>query len=281
MEKWLHVFRIRCEQFEQAEMFVVDREKDAVVIDAFSAHPEAAIGGGSEWHIAGAERFSGNSVAFQIGRVQNVTNPQYDDRLQKFYEAEGERAPYAYGVFDGETQACVIEKKAGISAKASELAPKLEKLLNQPNIALDAGYRIVVDELRDPEGFIEQIRRAERVTRFSFVAQFENPHDVFKLIHQPAEKYNEVIGGDKTTVESRGENLDKEVVEEMSRSAASVGDSASATIKDVDSKIGRTIYLRGTPLLEKISVPENISNLKDAMLSALRAVYYRLRSGHD
>lgn len=277
MEKWLHVLRVRCEHVEQTNMFAEDRTPEDVIVDAFRAHPAAEVGGGSEWHIAAAELFAGRAVAFQIGRVQSVTNPQYDDQRQRFYEAEGERAPYAYGVFDSETQVCVIEKKAAVSAKAPEVASKLEKLLNKPSFASDAGFRIVVDELRDPEGFIEQVRQADRVTRFQFVAEFENPHDVYTLIHAPAERYNEMIKGQKTTVETRGPDLDKDVVEEMARSAASVGDPASATIREKGQAKGKTVYLRGTPLLEKLSLSDEVEGLRDHMLSALRSAYERLR----
>ncbi|MXP41021.1 hypothetical protein GRI75_05100 [Altererythrobacter soli] len=134
-----------------------------------------------------------------------------------------------------------------------------------------------MDELRDPEGFIEQIRDADRVTRFQFAAEFENAHDVYNLIHRPAEEYNEKIGGTKTTVESRGPSLDKDIVEEMARSAASVGDPASATIKEKGKSKGKTIYLRGTPLLEKILLPAGIDGMKEQMLAALRSAYNRLR----
>lgn len=124
MEKWLHVFRVRCEHVEQKDMFAEDRGAAEVILDSIGSHPEAEIGGGSEWHIAGSERFADRAIAFQIGRIQNVTTPQYDERRQKFYESEGERAPYAYGVFDGTTQACVIERKSNLFAKAADLAPK-------------------------------------------------------------------------------------------------------------------------------------------------------------
>lgn len=281
MEKWLHVLRIRCEHVEQGDMFAQDRGEAAVIVDAIGSHPEAEIGGGNEWHIAGSERFADGAISFQIGRIQNVTNPQYDERRQKFYESEGERAPYAHGVFDSATQACVIERKANLFAKAADLAPKLQKLLNEPKYARDAGVRIVVDELRDPEGFIEQVRASEKVVRFQFVAEFKNPHDVQRLIHGPAEEYNELIGGEKTTVETRGSDLDKGVIEDMARSAASVGDPASATIKDAGGAKSRTIYLRGTPLLEKV-VFGGLEDMKDQMLIALRAAYNRLRKPqHD
>lgn len=129
MEKWLHVFRVRCEHLDQSELFATDRKPKDVILDAFNARPAGEIGGGSEWHIADTEVFAGNAVKFQIGRVQQITNPQYDEEGQRFYEADAERAPYAYGVFDADTQACVVEKKPVISPKATDIAAKLENYL--------------------------------------------------------------------------------------------------------------------------------------------------------
>lgn len=281
MQRWLHVLRIRCEHLEQPGLFAEERLPHDVISDAFLSMPEGEIGGGSEWHIAAAERFAGNAIFFQIGRVQTVKSPQYDGTSRTFYEAERERAPFTIGVFDAETQACVIERRASVSAKAVEIAPKLEKLLNTPSIANDAGFRIVVDELRDPEGFIEQIIAAHRITRFSFSAEFENAHDVGALIRRPAERYNELIGGTKTTVETRGEDLDKVVVEEAARSAASVGDPASATIREEEGGKAKTIHLRGSPLLEPVTFGETVDAVSEAMLAALRAAYFRIRRPSD
>ncbi|WP_157799349.1 hypothetical protein [Qipengyuania seohaensis] len=281
MQKWLHVFRIRCEPFDQTDLFAEEREASDVILDSILAHPTAEVGGGSEWHIAAAEKFAGRAIIFQFGRVQSITSPQYDGTRERFYEAEAERAPYVHGVFDGETQACVIEKKSGVTAKPSEVAAKLQKLLNSVDFPAKSGFRVVVDELRDPENFIEQVRQAERITRFQFTAEFENPHDVYKLIHEPAEQYNEQIRGQKTTVETRGEDLNKDVVEEMARSAASVGDTASATILDGERGRGRVIYLRGTPLLEKLEFSAGLEDIKERMLAALKAAYIRLRYPRD
>lgn len=281
MEKWVHVLRIRAEHFEQRDFLIVEREPSDIIADALLDMPEGEIGGGSDWHIAAAERFAGSAVYFQIGRVQKINQPQYDEGTRKFFEAEGERAPYTEGVFDGETQTCVIERRPNVAAKAIEIAPKLEKLLNSTRAPAEAGVTIRVDELRDPTGFIDQIRESYRVTRFSFTAEFENAHDVYGLIHRPAEQYNEAIRGAKTTVESRGDDLDKEVVEEAARSAASVGDPASATVKpDKGGKL-KTIYLRGTPLLELVELAEKAEAIKETMLAAAKRAYHRLRKPND
>lgn len=277
MDKWLYVFRVRCEHVVQGDLFSEEREPGDVIVDALLAMPAGEIGGGSEWHIAAPEQFDGGPIYFQIGRVQQITSPQYDERTQKFYESEAELAPYTHGVFDPLTQVCGIEKKNLVSAVSSEIASKFEKLLNIPPFTDRAGVRIVVDEIRDPEGFIEKIKNSYRVTRFSFSAEFENAHDVQSLIHRPAERYNELIKGSVTTVETRGDDLDKEVVEEVARSAASVGDFASATIREGKEGKKKTVYLRGTPLLEKLVVPEKVTDFKYAMLSALRSAYHRVR----
>lgn len=60
-----------------------------------------------------------------------------------------------------------------------------------------------------------------------------------------------------------------------------MGDPASATIKDAPGAKSRTIYLRGTPLLEKV-VFDGFEEMKGQMLIALRAAYNRLRNPqHD
>ena len=98
MEKWLHVFRVRCEHLDQPELFAENREPTAVILDALQARPTTEVGGGSEWHIADTENFAGNAAKFQIGRVQKISTPQFDDRDLKFYEADGESAICLRGV---------------------------------------------------------------------------------------------------------------------------------------------------------------------------------------
>lgn len=275
---WIHVLRVRCEPLSQGGLFDEPRSPADIILDAIRSAPTANVGRGSEWHIGKPEVVDGGAIGFKMGRTTAVTVPQFDVEAHDFYEAEVERAPYTFGLFDSETQACGIVKKAGVSQNASEVAAKLERLLNASAAPEKAGYRIVVDPITDPQGFIEQLRSASTITRFSFTASFPNPFDVEALIQRPAEEFTKVAGGEKTKVEVRGENLNEEVLEDLARGIASTGDQASATIRQKGIRRGKPIYLRGNPVQESVEAEGPTKSIYGAMRDATRAAYYRVRN---
>lgn len=275
---WIHVLRIRCEPLQQGVLFAEPREPAEVITDAIRATPTADVGRGSEWHIGKPEDVAGGATGFKMGRSSAVTLPRYDSEKHDFYEAEVERAPYTLGVFDPGTQACGVVKKAGVSQNPTEIAAKLEKLLNASAHPEKAGVRIVVDPLTDPQGFIEQLRSATAVTRFSFTASFPNPFDVEALIQRPAEEFTKIAGGEKTKVEVEGDNLNEEVLEELARGVASTGDQASATVRQDGASRGKRIYLRGNPVQEAVEAEGPAQGVYEKIREAARAAYGRVRN---
>lgn len=275
---WLHILRARCEPLQQGTLFDQPRPPSDVIADAVRATPTAQVGRGSEWHIGKPEQLPDRAIGFKMGRTTAITVPQFDVETHDFYEAEVERAPYTFGVFDLDTQACGIVKKAGVSQSASEIASKLEKLLNASAIPEKAGFRIVVDPITDPEGFIEQMRSASSITRFSFTASFANPFDVEALIQRPAEEFTKAAGGEKTTVEVKGDNLNEEVLEDLARGVASTGDHASATVRQEGTRRGKRIYLRGNPVQEPVEEEGPAKSIYAAMRDATRIAYNRVRN---
>jgi hypothetical protein len=273
---FIHVLRIRCEPLEQGRLFVEKKEPSTIISEALFAMPTAHVGRGSEWHIGRPERLPSDGIGFQMGRVQAVTEPHFDTELHWFFEAETQRAPFTIGVFDQRHQACGIIRKSGVSQSAGEVAGKLEKLLNATPFPESAGYRIVADPISDPQQFVEQIRGAHEVTSFTFFAGFENPFDVENLIQRPAEKFNKLVGGDRTKVEVQGDNLNRDVLEELTRGVASTGDYAAANIRTEKGQRTKRIYLRGSPLTEAVH-PSPEKSLFDTVLSATREAYDRIR----
>ena len=210
---WTHLLRVRCEPLSQGSLFATPQAPSDVIIEAIQAAPTAHVGRGSEWHIARPEMIDDDFIGFKMGRLTEVTVPQYDSFAQDFYEAEAERAPFTFGVFDKLTQSCGIIKRQGVSQSASEIGAKLEKLLNASAAPEKAGYRIVVDAITDPESFIQTLRSAEAITRFSFTASFPNVFDAQAQIQQPAEQFTNAVGGTQTTVEVKGNQLDEAILE--------------------------------------------------------------------
>lgn len=274
---WIHIARIRCEPLQQGSLFVEERLPTKVISDCILARPTADVGRGSSWHIGASNELSGDGISFQMGRVQEISSPQFDSVEHSFFEAQAERAPYTVAVYDQRHQCCGIVKKSGVSQSANEICSKLETLLNSTEYPSRAGVRVVVDPLIDPENFIEQLRNSSEIVKFSFTAGFENPFDVESLIQRPAEKFNQSVGGIQTKVEVEGPNLNKEILEDLSRAVASTGDKAAASIRKEPRQKAKRIYLKGTPLQEPLELPSDRSPFQ-VMLGATREAYDRIRN---
>ena len=277
----IHLLRVRCEPLLQKGLFETPLNPAQVIVKSLLSAPTGKVGRGSEWHIGKPELIAEEGgVGFKMGRRTAVTLPQYDKDARDFFEEKVERAPYTFGVFDAENQTCGIVRRSGVSQSAVEIASKLEKILNASEIPNESGFRIVVDPIRDPQGFIEQLQSAAQIKKFSFTSTFPNPFDVEELIQRPAEEFTKIVGGTKTKVEVNGENLSGEVLEELSRGVASTGDEASATILEDGKRKTKRVHLKGNPILEAVEVGIDLSSVREYynyMLKATKSAYKKIR----
>jgi len=273
---YIHVLRIKCESLAQADFFGVTRDPVDIITRSFEAKPTADVGRGSEWHIGNVEPVEQSAIGFAMGRTQAVKSPQFDSVSHNFLEEEAMRAPFTIGVFDKDTQTCGIIRKTGVSQSSSEIAGKLQTLLNAVSIARDSNSHIVVDPIPDPIGFVDAIRDSEAVTRFSFTVTRPNPHDVDRLIQRPAEEFTEAADGQRTRVEVEGESLNKDLIEDVAKAVAAVGETAAANIRPQGGGRIKRIFLSGNPVVE--AVEANVSNtVFGAILTRAREAYSRIR----
>jgi hypothetical protein len=241
------------------------------------AKPTADVGRGSEWHLGNIETVSPEGIGFAMGRTMAVKSPQFDSVSHDFMEEEAMRAPFTIGVFDQRHQACGIIRKAGVSQSSSEIASKLASLLNAAPYARESNMRIFVDPIIDPVGFLEAIRSASSVTRFSFTASRPNPADVNRLIQRPAEEFTQAAGGDRTRIEVEGENLDKEIIEDLTKAVAAVGETAAANVRPEPHARTKRVYLGGNPVVEPVDAGAS-NTLFGAILGQTREAYDRIRN---
>jgi len=211
-----------------------------------------------------------------MGRTQAIKSPQFDTVNYNFLEEEAMRAPFTVGVFDKDTQSCGIIRKAGVSQNAEEISSKLQTLLNSASVAQEANSHIIVEPIPDPVGFVDAIRRADAVTRFSFTVTRPNPHDVDRLIQRPAEEFTEAAGGDRTKVEVEGEELNKDLIEDVAKAVAAVGETAAANIRPQGGGRTKRIYLSGNPVVESVN-PGVANTIFAAILTSSREAYHRIR----
>lgn len=112
--------------------------------------------------------------------------------------------------------------------------------------------------------------------RFSFTASFPNVFDAQDQIQRPAEKFNKAVGGDKTTVEVVGPDLDEEILVDLARGAAATGEKASATVRQ-PGKRNKRISLSGSPVQELVDQNTSSSIYINLLTAAVRA-YERVRA---
>lgn len=279
---YIHVLRIKCESLAQGDLLRATRDPVDIITRSFEAKLTANVGRGSEWHIGNVEPVDSDGVGFAMGRTQAVKSPRFDSINHNFLEEEAMRAPFTIGVFDKKTQTCGVIRKTGVSQNSSEIAGKLQILLNavpasnNVSIAQEANSRIVVEAVADPIGFIDAIRRAQAVTRFSFTVTRPNPHDVDRLIQKPAEEFTEVADGLRTRIEVEGESLNKDLVEDVAKAVAAVGETAAANIRPAGGGKTKRIYLGGNAVVEPVEQNDNIS-IFSSILQNTKSAYAKIR----
>jgi hypothetical protein len=273
---FIHVLRVKCEPLPQANFLTKPMSSIDIISRSLRSKPTAHVGSGSEWHLGNVETVEADGIGFAMGRTAFVKSPQFDERTHDFLEEEVTRAPFTVGVFDQRHQVCGIVRKSGVSQNADQIAAKLATLLNSASFAREANSVITVDPVRDPATFIESLRSAYTVTRFSFYASRPNPHDVDRLIQRPAEEFTQVAGGERTKVEVEGQDLDRDVLEELSKAVASVGETAAASVRPEERSHTKRVYLTGNAVTEPIT-GEATTGLLSRILKSTREAYDRIR----
>jgi hypothetical protein len=276
----IHLVRIKCEGLPQGDFLREESEPVSVITKSFQFKPTADVGRGSEWHIGNVEALQDAGVAFAMGRTQAVRTPQFDADTHNFLEEEALRAPFTLGVFDSTTQACGIIKKAGVSQSVIEISGKLEILLNSAPFAREANSRIVVEPISDPVNFIEAVRSAAFVTKFSFTVTRPNPADVNRLIQGPAKNFTSEIGGDRSKIEVEGDSLNPDIIVDVANAVAADGEQATATIRETPKGSIKRIYLSSNPVLERVETSPYDSVIQ-SILESTRRAYRRVRGKTD
>lgn len=267
---------MKCESLPQGDLLRTPGDSAEIITRSLEAKPDADVGRGSVWHIGNLNHFDEGGISFAMGRKQAITVQQFDDITHDFMEEEAMRAPFTLGVFDPQLQICGVIRKSGVSQNATEISGKLAALLNAAPFARQANSKILVEPIPDPVGFLQAIRSARAVLRFSFTVSRPNPMDVDRLIQGPAKDFTEKVDGEKSRVETDGPELNKDVIEDVAGAVAADGEQAVATIRPSEGGPSKRVHLAGNPIVEGVDVAPNSSALV-AILEASRRAYRRVR----
>ncbi|RMG40526.1 MAG: hypothetical protein D6732_03220 [Methanobacteriota archaeon] len=275
----LYLFRVKVQKNAQGSLFGQDIEPRKIITKAISSKPSAELRKGYIWHIGNVAFIDSEGLSFAAGRTTKKSKELYDDNEKNFLEVEDKESPFTYVYYDMKYGFFAIEPKSKLSPTVKGIANNIEKLLNRQDVVIDSGYRIEISEIWDPEGFLNDIHQAYAVVGFTVHFGKPNPFDVEADFHRPLERFLDETGGERGKATVQGQDLDRDRIEEVTRSVASTGNDASARIRMNEGQRPVTRHLKGDP----VSIPIEDEERADrrTLLDKLRNAYIRVRRHPD
>jgi hypothetical protein len=246
------------------------------LISAVSEKPSVTTKSGHEWHIGNVRMFNDWQGYFAVGRTTTSTIEKFDTQTGDFIEEELEQSPYTHCVFDSHIGLIGIAKKLSLSQHTKGIASRLEFLLSSTDVVALDRLTVEVRPIPDPEGFLRSIETALRVFRFSATFRGPNPFDADEYFQKPLSAYLSAARGTKGIATIRGDNLDRDVIAQVTRSTAATGNEASARLLKPGHRKAVTVNLQGDPVKRRY---EEETHMPDLVLQDLIELYHQVR--HD
>lgn len=268
------MYRFKVFPSAQMQLFEKPLSPQEILKQTVAATPEVTLRKNVVWHIGNIEKMGEHGLYFAFGKTTDSTLSIYEDG--KFRELEYSSAPYTHVILDTALEVCAIAKKPKLSPTTGGIANRLVELLNRSDKAKSFEAVFEINQLQDPQSFIDYLRKAYRVSKFTVKFTRPNHFDVETDFSKPFERYINEVGGDKGKAEITGRELNPEKLEQVTRSAASSGDAISAQIENKKGE-KTTKHLKNNPVI--IKSPNELSTTaeREQLLNTLQASYKRVR----
>jgi hypothetical protein len=268
------LFRLKVYPAKQSSLFGPEQTRAQILRAALLALPSAELRRGNVWHVGNVETLDGDGIYFRVGRTSRSSLALYKDGV--FLDTEFETAPYTHVILDIALEVCAIAKKSQLSPTTKGIASRFSRLLNEAGHSGEVRAAFEIDEISDPEDFITYIRQAYSILKFWITVSRPNPFDENEDFVKPFQRFLTEADAYKGKAEVDGANLKADILEELTRSAASAGNDAGATLisKTEERKVRKR--LRGNT----VNVPqEDVSDeqSKRDVLRRTRESYNRIR----
>ncbi|MGN7102340.1 hypothetical protein ACTHR6_12055 [Ralstonia holmesii] len=268
------LFRAKFVKPLQISLFDAQVTPRDLFLSALSEKPSAELRKGYTWHIGNIQYFTPDTGYFAVGRTTNSTIEKFDEESGNFLEEELAASPYTHCVFDARIGILGIAKKTSLAQSAKGVAARVEQLLSTSKVIVQNNIAVEVHPIPDPEGFLRALNTAHRVTRFAATFHGPNPFDADEYFQKPLAVYLQAASGERGKTQIQGEDLNREVLVEVTRSTAATGNEASARITKSKNQKPITINLKGDPIKRRYDENEHYP---DAVLKDLSDTYNRVR----
>lgn len=269
------LFRARFIKPRQTSFLHTDLTPGNLFLQALEERPSGELRKDYIWHIGNIRYFSKTRGYFAVGRTTKSTIEKFDNQTGNFVEEELEESPYTHCVFDAHIGFIGIAKKASLTGSSKGVATRIEQLLSASRAISENNVSVEIAPIPDPEDFLRALDSAYRVTRFAATFRGPNPFDADEYFQKPLSVYVSAANGKKGKAQIQGDDLNREVLQQVTRSTAATGNEASARIMKSRSQKAITISLKGDPIKRRYDGDEH---QPEAVLADLANLYHQVRS---
>lgn len=272
------LFRLKFIRSKQTSFLHKNITPEESMLSSIDEKPSAELRNGFNWHIGNVQMFDKKTGYFAVGRTTISTIEKFDEISGNFVEEELESSPYTHCVFNASIGFIGIAKKPNLSQTTKGIAGRLEQLLSLSSVVIGNEMTVEVRPIPDPEGFLNSVENAFRVFSFSATFRGPNPFDADEHFQRPLSVYLSAANGSKGRTTISGEDLDRAVLQEVTRSTAATGNEASARLQKSKNAKAITVNLRGDPLKRKY---DEDSHNPQQVLADLTKLYNNVRKYED
>lgn len=185
------------------------------------------------WAIGNISQISPNESFFNFGRIYRDVSKGYDDEARRFVNVTHPNAKLANIFVNLETQLVAISIVGNEQLTPKVVANYLCKVMKNANSLQLERASFVLQTIKHPRGFVEQLRSAPSVKEFRFSVTNPNPFSPSDF-QNATKKYLEETSGQKATVTNRGEALNPENLAKLAEEVGRYGDEVNAKILNLD-----------------------------------------------
>nr|WP_314860779.1 hypothetical protein [uncultured Undibacterium sp.] len=225
----IYFFRLRLFDRPQGQLFERKTRKQ-LLEESFSNKQLAIETHGSRWRFGNFDKINREINYLRVGKVKAETNERFIEG--DFGEEILELGVSTKVLVNTNLGLLAIFQNWDLAQNAITIASRIVEIL-QSNQALSInGYFPVIDQLRDPQDFVEMIKRAYAVRSIEINFKGSNPRDIGLIFHKQLEETVDLLRGNTGQTKISGDFLDKKTVIDIARSTARTGDSVSAKIQE-------------------------------------------------
>lgn len=269
------LFRVKMVRPHQTSFLHDELTPRDLLLQAILEKPSGELRKGFHWHIGNIQMFDQFTGYFAAGRTTTSTIEKFDEETSNFVEEEQEESPYTHCVFDATIGFIGIAKKSNLSQTTKGIAARLEQLLSLASVVVRNDIVVEIRPIPDPEGFLKAIETAFRVFTFSATFGGPNPFDADEHFQRPLSVYLNAAEGIKGKTTISGADLNRNILQEVTRSTAATGNEASARIQKSKRQKTITVNLKGDPVKRRYDEHDHQPKV---VLADLAAQYRRVRS---